>query len=71
MRTFTQIRDAVDSRVVIEQAKGHLAQRHHISMNTAFGKMSIHALRRRLELAEVARQVLDDTAVLALEGPEH
>ncbi|MFE1803250.1 ANTAR domain-containing protein [Streptomyces sp. NPDC059517] len=64
------MRDAVDSRVVIEQATGHLAQRHRISMNTVFDKVSVHALRHRLELAVVAREVLDDTAVLALEGPE-
>ncbi|MFE7036099.1 ANTAR domain-containing protein, partial [Streptomyces sp. NPDC057621] len=70
-KVFTHIRDAVDSRVVIEQAKGYLAQRHRTSLNRAFDKMSVHALRHGLELADVARQVLDGNAVLALEDPEH
>ncbi|MBQ0850442.1 GAF and ANTAR domain-containing protein [Streptomyces sp. BH-SS-21] len=70
-KVFTHIRDAVDSRVVIEQAKGYLAQRHRTSLNRAFDKMSVHALRYGLELADVARQVLDGTAVLTLEDPEH
>ncbi len=52
-----QLQHALDSRVLIEQAKGYLAQRHHEGLDQAFGRLRSYARRHSLRLATVARQV--------------
>ena len=50
---------ALVSRIVIEQAKGALSERHGLSPDDAFVGMRAYARRRQLPLARVARSVID------------
>jgi GAF domain-containing protein len=52
-----QLQTALNSRVVVEQAKGVLAQHHGVPMDTAFDRLRRYARSRNLRLAEVARQL--------------
>jgi GAF domain-containing protein len=53
----TQLQNALDSRVVIEQAKGMVAERLQLTMEQAFSTLRGHARGRNLRLGEVARDV--------------
>jgi transcriptional regulator with GAF, ATPase, and Fis domain len=53
-----QLQHALNSRVVIEQAKGVLAHRHNIAMDAAFAILRNHARRHGNKLADTARQVI-------------
>jgi GAF domain-containing protein len=53
-----QLQGAVDSRVVIEQAKGVLAERHKLSLDAAFATMRRHARSHNGKLSDVALAVL-------------
>jgi AmiR/NasT family two-component response regulator len=53
-----QLQRALESRIVIEQAKGVLAERFQISIETAFEVLRRAARDRRLKLHEVARDVI-------------
>jgi ANTAR domain/GAF domain len=62
-----QLQIALDSRVLIEQAKGVLAARAGLSVTEAFTRMRAHARRRGLTLTAVAGAVVEgrlDEAVL-------
>ena len=52
-----QLQTALTSRVVVEQAKGVLAQHHGLSMDAAFDRLRRYARDHNLRLAEVARQL--------------
>jgi GAF domain-containing protein len=54
-----QLEHALDSRVVIEQAKGVLAQTHAISMNEAFRRIRDRSRSERAPIAEVAQRIVD------------
>jgi hypothetical protein len=54
----TQLQYALDSRVVIEQAKGAVAARLGITPDDAFGLLRDYARRKSRPLAEVARQAI-------------
>ncbi len=56
-----QLNTALTSRVVIEQAKGVLAERTNLSMPAAFEAMRKYARDNNLRLAEVAGHVIDNT----------
>lgn len=58
-----QLQLALDSRVVIEQAKGVLAQTHSVSPEEAFGMLRGYARANRLLLAEVAQQLVRRTLI--------
>lgn len=58
-----QLETALESRIVIEQAKGVLAERSGLSMELAFEAMRHHARDRNLRLADVARGVIDRSLV--------
>jgi transcriptional regulator with GAF, ATPase, and Fis domain len=55
----TQLQQALESRVTIEQAKGVLAERRHINVDEAFALLRGHARRHNLRLTDLARQVAD------------
>ncbi|MCM2424676.1 ANTAR domain-containing protein [Streptomyces sp. RKAG337] len=60
-----QLHNALDSRIVIEQAKGILAERHHCSPDDAFALLRGHARSHQLRLAELAERIINEPA-----GPE-
>lgn len=53
-----QLQQALDSRIVIEQAKGVLAYTHHVSLDQAFVLLRAHARSHSLGLSDVARRVV-------------
>ncbi|MFI1988242.1 ANTAR domain-containing protein [Actinoplanes sp. NPDC020271] len=65
-----QLQDALDSRVVIEQAKGVIAQARGVSVDEAFAAIRVYARSRNLRLVEVARAVVASrSGVPDLMGP--
>ncbi|MFE4862341.1 ANTAR domain-containing protein [Streptomyces sp. NPDC056670] len=54
-----QLHTALQSRIIIEQAKGLLAARQHITLNHAFTAMRDHARAHRTLLSQVAMDVID------------
>jgi AmiR/NasT family two-component response regulator len=50
----------LNSRIVIEQAKGALAQMHSCSVDQAFDLLRSYSRSQRLGLSEVARGVVTD-----------
>ncbi|QXG75604.1 GAF and ANTAR domain-containing protein [Modestobacter sp. L9-4] len=54
-----QLQEALNSRVVIEQAKGMLAERTGIGVDEAFVQMRDHARRNGLPLRDVAAAVVE------------
>jgi GAF domain-containing protein len=55
-----QLQTALNSRVVLEQAKGVLAQQGTLTMDTAFDRLRRNARGHNLLLGEVARRVVAD-----------
>jgi len=53
-----QLQTALNSRVIIEQAKGVLAERQHTDMSTAFELLRGHARSTHQQLSAVARAVV-------------
>lgn len=60
-----QLQYALDSRVLIEQAKGMLAERLGIEPATAFERIRTHARSRNMKLREVCQQVVEEGLALA------
>ncbi len=56
-----QLQTALDSRVIIEQAKGVLAERHGIDPSTAFTLLRGHARKHGQRLADLAAAVINGT----------
>jgi DNA-binding response OmpR family regulator len=54
-----QLQHALDSRVLIEQAKGFLAARHDVSLEAAFHAVRGYARHHQRPIREVAGHVLD------------
>jgi AmiR/NasT family two-component response regulator len=59
-----QLQTALNSRVIIEQAKGKLAERLGLDMNQAFSLLRDHARSRNLRLSDLAQAVIDGTQTL-------
>jgi hypothetical protein len=53
-----QLQTALDSRIVIEQAKGILAERETITPNEAFDKMRREARSKRIKLHDLATAIV-------------
>ena len=71
-----QLQGALNSRVVIEQAKGAVAQARGVDVDEAFRLVRGYARRHNRRLTDVARQVVDDFGALpelsrpaGVEGP--
>lgn len=58
-RTAEQLQTALDSRIVIEQAKGVLAERLGVSTDEAFQRIRASARRQSTKVAEVCRRVIE------------
>ncbi|WP_221348229.1 GAF and ANTAR domain-containing protein [Streptomyces beigongshangae] len=67
-----QLHNALQSRIIIEQAKGILAARADITLNQAFDSLRRHARNNRILLNDVAREVIDTglTPVTARPRPD-
>ena len=55
-----QLQSALDSRVVIEQAKGVVAQRYGVGMDEAFSLLRTYCRNTHQRLNEVARLIVAD-----------
>lgn len=60
-----QLQTALDTRVVIEQAKGYLAGRNEIDPEAAFELLRQYARSRHIAVREVSRRVVDGQLRLA------
>jgi AmiR/NasT family two-component response regulator len=62
-----QLQGALNSRIVIEQAKGAVAQAHQISVDEAFTRIRTYARGNNKKLTDVAHAlVVDQSALLNL-----
>jgi GAF domain-containing protein len=59
-----QLQNALNSRIVIEQAKGAIATAHGISVEAAFSLMRSHARSHNQKLSTVAHAVVRDPTIL-------
>ena len=64
-----QLSEALASRIVIEQAKGMIAERHGRPVDAAFAALRHHARGHNQRLAEVARGVVSGTMDLDVLPP--
>ena len=54
-----QLQEALDSRVVIEQAKGIIAQLHGVTVDLAYHLVRAHARNRNASLRTVAEAIVE------------
>jgi len=59
-----QLQTALNSRIVIEQAKGVLAERRHVDMDQSFTLLRSTARTRNRRLSELARAVVEGSETL-------
>ncbi|GGM19622.1 transcriptional regulator [Streptomyces fumigatiscleroticus] len=64
-----QLQTALDSRVVIEQAKGVLSDRLRVGVDEAFTRLRAHARSRRKKLSALAAEVARGDVPEELTGP--
>jgi AmiR/NasT family two-component response regulator len=57
-RRAAQLQEALDSRIIIEQAKGILAERYRIDVEDAFRLMRRAARSNRLRIHDLAARVI-------------
>ena len=62
-----QLQTALNSRVIIEQAKGKLAERLGLDMDQAFNVLRNHARTRNQRLSDLAQAFIDGSEILT--GP--
>ncbi len=56
-----QLQGALNSRIVIEQAKGIVAERRQVDMDEAFALLRSYARSHRTQLSDVARAIIGHT----------
>jgi len=64
-----QLQTALNTRLIIEQAKGVLAERGAIDMDQAFTRLRTHARSTNQRLADLARAVVDGADTAAVLNP--
>ncbi len=65
-----QLQHALDSRIVIEQAKGMIAAHQDVSMDEAFARLRSHARSNNLRLTDIATAVIDGSIGLDALAPQ-
>lgn len=60
-RTTQQLQHALESRIIVEQAKGILAERHGVDPATAFDFLRKHARAENTKVHDIARAIVDGT----------
>jgi hypothetical protein len=65
-----QLQSALNTRVIIEQAKGVLAERCGLPVETAFAMLRDHARRNNLRLSDLARDIVGGSWTLP-DQPQH
>jgi len=60
-----QLTYALNSRIVVEQAKGMVAERLSLDMETSFTALRGHARNHNLRLADVASGIVDGSLAAA------
>ncbi len=65
-----QLQAALNSRVIIEQAKGKLAERLGLDMDQAFTLLRDRARTSNRRLSDLARAFIDGTETLTIDGTE-
>ncbi|MGW0641278.1 GAF and ANTAR domain-containing protein [Streptomyces sp. EN27] len=60
-REKTQLQRALSSRIVIEQAKGILAERWNVTPDAAYEALRTYARAHRLRISDCARHIIDQT----------
>ena len=60
-----QLQGALNSRIVIEQAKGIVVEREHVAMEEAFAMLRAYARSHGAQLSDVARAVIDGSLTAA------
>ncbi|AXK37411.1 ANTAR domain-containing protein [Streptomyces armeniacus] len=65
-----QLQTALNSRILIEQAKGVLSERLGLEVDEAFGMLRREARARNRQLSDLARAVLDGSEELHVEPDE-
>jgi AmiR/NasT family two-component response regulator len=65
-----QLQSALNTRVIIEQAKGVLAERGSVDMDRAFELLRSHARRTHQRLADVALAVVQNADTTAILNPD-
>lgn len=58
-----QLNQALVSRIVIEQAKGIIAERQQLNMHDAFNRLRSHARNNNLRLGDVALDVIEGRVI--------
>ena len=72
-----QLHDALNTRIIIEQAKGVVSERGGLDMEGSFSRLRNHARNHNLRLVDVAQGVIDGTLPeasldpLGTSRPEH
>jgi AmiR/NasT family two-component response regulator len=59
-----QLQTALNSRVILEQAKGVIAERHNLDMDRSFDLLREAARGGNRHLSDLARAVIDGSATL-------
>jgi GAF domain-containing protein len=68
----SQLEGALESRIVIEQAKGIVAERTHVGIDAALELLRGYARTRNRLLRQTANEIIDGTlATNGLTGPTH
>jgi GAF domain-containing protein len=59
-----QLAEALNSRIIIEQAKGKISEAAHLDMDQAFQRLRRHARSHHLRLTDLARDIATGTVTI-------
>ncbi len=64
-----QLNEALNSRVIVEQAKGKISEYFGLDMDRSFRRLRAHARNHNLGLTEFARSIVEGTAPISVLDP--